>query len=302
MPELLHIHLVSDGRKGHENQSCGLAEELAKMAPAQIHFRPLNPQKNFLHNARKILKNPENLPAPDLIICAGHHTHLPALALKWQTRAPLVVLMKPSLPLALFDLAIIPEHDLDGTKNHPKIIPSLGALNRICPAPHHTNTRRLILIGGPSKTHHWDAAGLKNALTELSKTKGLPWHLTDSRRTPPGFLDSLRDLPIVLHPHQKTPSDWLPHQLSLAAEVWVTSDSVSMIYEAVTAGAPVGILPLPCHRENRITRGLDTLIERRLVTPFSLWQKNQQLCAPAQTLHEAARCAQLVMEKLKLEA
>lgn len=298
MPEPLHIHLISDGRKGHENQSFGLAEELAKLTTATIHLRHLDPEKKFLHNTREILKNKRNIPSPDLILCAGHHTHLAALALKWHTRAPLVVLMKPSLPLSLFDLALIPEHDLVGKNLGSKIIATTGALNRISPARHSTNTRRLLLIGGPSKTHNWDAAYLKRAITELSKTKGLPWHLTDSRRTPPDFLNSLRQLPITLHPHQETGSDWLPRQLATASEIWVTADSVSMIYEAVTTGAPVGIFPLPVKRENRVTHGLATLIERQLATPFTDWQKSNNLRALAQPLHESARCARLVMTKL----
>ena len=54
-------------------------------------------------------------------------------------------------------------------------------------------------------------------------------------------------------PYASTDSDWLPARLSEAGEVWVSEDSVSMIYEVLTAGAQLGLLKVQRGKENRIT-------------------------------------------------
>ncbi|NIP97883.1 MAG: hypothetical protein GWO24_32430, partial [Akkermansiaceae bacterium] len=95
----------------------------------------------------------------------------------------------------------------------------------------------------------------------VSCRTGLQWNLTNSRRTPAGFLDQLAALPLQIHPCDETGPDWLPQQLLTAREVWVTEDSMSMIYEALTARARVGLLAMPRKsRRGRIVRGLDQLV------------------------------------------
>ena len=72
--------------------------------------------------------------------------------------------------------------------------------------------------------------------------------LTTSRRTPPGWLAYLRQhlepgllRRLSLHDWRGLEPDWLVQRLPLADSVWVSEDSVSMVYEALTAGAH----PLP---------------------------------------------------------
>ncbi len=78
----------------------------------------------------------------------------------------------------------------------------------------------------------------------LARKPDVHWTLTTSRRTPVDFLAQLDvDRPqLTVVPCAQTGPDWLPEQLARAAQVWVTQDSVSMIYEALTAGAAVGLL------------------------------------------------------------
>jgi len=81
-----------------------------------------------------------------------------------------------------------------------------------------------------------------------------------------------------------------------ADEVWVSEDSVSMIYEALSSGARVGLLPVPRLKPNsRVLRGIDELIEQRFLTPFSVWQNAGHLRTAPETLNEAARCAGIVL-------
>ena len=126
------------------------------------------------------------------------------------------------------------------------------------------------------------------------------WTLTTSRRTPPSFLEKLKtaSLPGQMIPVEQTDSDWLPMQLQTAGTVWVTNESVSMICEALTSGAAVGILRLDKHRDSRVTRGIESMIGRGLVTPFEKWLSSGTLSRPSKTLDEASRCADLIIARL----
>ena len=139
------------------------------------------------------------------------------------------------------------------------------------------------------------------ALAEITFTG--TWQLTDSRRTPAGFPDEIRKrLPAVeVFPHQQTPPDWLPAKLAAAESVWVTEDSVSMIYEALSSGARVGLMPMPRNQDNsRVLRGLEQLVAAGFLTPFAEWQNVRQLKEPPSILREADRCAALAVRDISL--
>ena len=157
----------------------------------------------------------------------------------------------------------------------------------------------MILIGGPSATHGWDGETLLNALAAI--TSNGDWQLTDSRRTPAGFIGEIASrLPqIEIFPHQETPPDWLPARLARAEEVWVTEDSVSMVYEALSSGASVGLLPVPrLLSASRVLRGLEQLVAERFLTLFSDWEKYDPLEKPPTTLRESDRCAEEVIARI----
>jgi mitochondrial fission protein ELM1 len=89
----------------------------------------------------------------------------------------------------------------------------------------------------------------------------------------------------------------LPERLASAAQVWVTEDSVSMVYEALTANAATGVLAVPARRASRIARGITALTRDGLVTRFADWQRGKKLAAPAAPFNEAARVAAWIGEK-----
>jgi mitochondrial fission protein ELM1 len=95
----------------------------------------------------------------------------------------------------------------------------------------------------------------------------------------------------------ETGPDWLPAQLACAGQVWVTADSVSMVYEALTAGAAVGVLEVPRKHANRVSQGLEQLAAEDWVTLFTHWSPGQTLHRPAQTFNEAERCARWIIER-----
>ncbi|MDP1926487.1 MAG: ELM1/GtrOC1 family putative glycosyltransferase, partial [Thiobacillus sp.] len=128
----LNVWVISDGKPGHVNQSLGLAEALARATPARIHHLTALPVwRAWLILLFKISPD-QTLPAPDLIIGAGHATHLTLLVARRARGGRAVVLMKPSLPRRWFDLCILPQHDGVAADAHTLV--TEGALNRICPS------------------------------------------------------------------------------------------------------------------------------------------------------------------------
>jgi len=295
----LILWLLCDGKPGHENQSLGLADALARQVPCEVHRISLAGKRGLIRRVKSALAASGNFPKPDLIIAAGHATHPALFWLARKHRARSIVLMKPSLPMGWFDLCIAPSHDFPNPPQRENLLISRGALNRVAPVSGE-KSGQLILIGGPSANHGWDGEKLLAALMEI--TASGHWQLTDSRRTPAGFLDAIRQsLPAIeIFPHQQTTHEWLPGKLAAAAETWVTEDSVSMIYEALSSGAKVGLLPVPELGTSRVLRGIRELVTAGFLSRFSDWEKSRTLTAPPETLREADRCAAEVISRFDL--
>lgn len=304
MTRPLTLWLLGDGKAGHENQSLGLAEAIGRLVPCSIHRIALGDARGVIGRIRLACAASAGLPVPDVILAAGHATHPALLWLARRHRAKSIVLMRSSLPLRWFDLCIAPAHDFpQGNHQWPNLLLTCGALNRVVPPATTDRAGCLILVGGPSSSHGWDGEALLRALEQI--TDGSPasghWQLANSRRTPAGFIDEIRRrLPAIqVVPHEETTPDWLPGQLAAAAAVWVTEDSVSMIYEALSSGAMVGLLPAPRLKpSSRVLRGLDDLCSAQRLTPFATWLTSRTLTRQAQPLREADRCAAVVLARI----
>ncbi|WP_367871589.1 mitochondrial fission ELM1 family protein [Luteolibacter sp. Populi] len=296
----LVIQILGDGKPGHENQSHGLAEAIGRTRKVQVTMVSLGGEKGAISRFRKAWRESSAHPRPDLLIGAGHAVHPSLLALARRTNTPCVVLMKPTLPTALFDLCLIPEHDLRKSTPPENVIPTLGALNRVPPPDTGPRKRGLILLGGPSSSHGWDEDALIDAVKRIVSNGGT-WSATDSRRSPEGTLDVLAEVApgISPYPHGETGPGWLPQRLAESAEAWVTEDSVSMIYEALSSGAKVGLLPVPSLKKGgRVARGIARLAAEGFVTRFTDWLPQFGLASPPRVLREADRCAEIVLERL----
>ncbi len=290
----------SDGKAGHDNQTRGLAEALARLRSVETHtLNPLPPWialGGLLGGRQPGWRQP---PAPDLLLGAGHRTHLSLLAARRIRGGKVVVLMRPSLPLGLFDLCLIPEHDTPPAR--PNVLATRGVLNRIQPSATLDSQQGLLLIGGPSVHFGWDDARLHQRIAAIvAADPTIRWTLTTSRRTPSSFLEGLSGMAnarLTIVPVAATGPDWLPAQLARAGQAWVTADSVSMVYEALTVGAAVGVLDIPQKRSNRISRGLDRLVADGWVTSFADWQQRLHLHRPTSIFNEADRCARWIAER-----
>lgn len=299
---MLTVWRFTDGKRGHENQSLGLVEALCRLADCRVET--LTVAKAWPHFLSWLLGRfpaGKSLPRPDLILGAGHATHWAMLAARRAHGGKIAVLMKPSLPLSWFDWVIAPAHD--GLTESASVLTTQGAINRIRPSSTQDARRGLMLIGGPSAEYGWSETALLKQIHLIALHRPeVAWQLTTSRRTPAGFLANLAKLGlpnVKAVGHDEVSSGWLPEQFALAAQAWVTPDSASMVYEALTSGAAVGVFDLPYARPGRVARGLEKLAQENRLTAFSDWERSGKLQANIQALNEAERCARQLLQCLR---
>lgn len=294
----LNIWCFTDNKPGHRNQLQGLINALSTRRTVNSNW--LQVDGSFWQKLKE-LRQHYKVHAPDLILGAGHTTHKYLLLSRWLFGVKTVVLMKPSLPLSWFDLALIPEHD--GRHSQANVITTRGVINQIKPGQQKNARKGLFLIGGPSKHYGWNNQQLAEQITAIvSAYPELDWQLTTSRRTPEDFLAYLpsKTKNLTITPHTECNPSWLPQQLSDAGPVWVTEDSVSMIYEALTAGAITGLLEVPIIKPGRLQQGIKSLLQDALLFRYSDWLKHPAIKPRPVQLNEADRCAELILKDFLL--
>ena len=228
-----------------------------------------------------------------------------ALSLRKYLGVPAIALMNPGwIGRQSFDLSIIPKHD--GVRPSASVIVTEGALNEMTPATNASPDEGLVLVGGPSKHHRWDDMAIKNQLTAiLERDPQSRCTATSSRRSTTGTDGTLQALAkqygdrFGYTPASSTPRGWVAEQLQRCGVCWASEDSVSMVYESLTAGARVGLLPVPRHagRPGRVVRGIGSLVERGWVETFKQWQEGTPLPSDRPKLAEADRVAALMIKR-----
>ncbi|KGT46945.1 mitochondrial fission ELM1 family protein [Acinetobacter sp. HR7] len=291
----MHIVYISDGKAGHRSQALGLYKAMQRQSETNVTFEEVSLEKlpvvrlffSFGKNQHIAIKN-----TPDYIFGVGSHTQLRVLLLgKVFPEAKTVILMKPNLPFAWFNHVIIPAHD--GVPEKCNVILTQGALNPIINERRHQKKRILIALGGSSKRHQWNEQKVLSAIQQIVENNhDADIVLTTSRRTPSEFLPTLKEAPfssaLQIFPVEETPQGWIFEEMQKAEVVWVTEDSVSMIYEALTAGCKVGVIEIDRVKDDRITHLLDQLIEQ--------CTEQQVLGLLNLSLNEATRVAQLLLK------
>ena len=253
-------------------------------------------------------------PLPKMIIASGSKLAAPALALKAATggEALAIQIHDPVAKRGQFDAIVVPNHD---ARQHPKFIKIKAALTvtddqrldqgRSILAPilsGLTGPHIGVMIGGPNRAFGFpdkDVSYLIAPLKQLlSQTSG-SLLLCPSRRTPDGVLDALQKA------FAAEPRVWIWDRVSenpyfgiLAAcdRLLVTQDSVNMVTEAVCAGHPVTMLPLPRKGLYRLLRSkFDRFHDLMIAEGFARhWQGQLESWQPPQ-LDDAG----LVIEELK---
>ncbi len=294
----MRIAWFRDGKAGHENQALGLLQALK--AHANCSWLDWDVRQG---NIRRFLRQQGPF---QLALGAGHATHR-ALCLARFSGVLTVLLMRPSLPYALagfcFDRMIIPRHDLPPEK--PQVLATYGAINRVQPGAVEHNSG-MILLGGPSAHAHWDdQAQLQRVRHILEHEAEWHWLLADSRRTPEATRTGLARLAeesaCAQYRHwADTGPDWLAETLPRQARVWVSADSVSMVYETLSTTAEVGLLPVAWKKANRLAAGLETLLEQQWLLSFEQWRQGSRFPSRP-VLQEADRAARWLLQSLPRE-
>ncbi|MFU8763900.1 MAG: mitochondrial fission ELM1 family protein [Haliea sp.] len=282
----LVLWCVEDDRTGHQRQLAGLAQALEALQPVRIH--------RVGHQ-----DSPAQLPAPDVILTAGRRSHQRGLYLRWRHGGKLVALMNPGLFRPLFDLCVLPEHD--GVSPSNRVLLSQGPLNPVRPATSAAADSGLILVGGPSRHYRWTDAHLSAQVQRLQAAlPAVNWTLASSRRTPASFLDLVQKaIPgLPLAPIKETGGDWLLHAYARSSSIWVSEDSASMVYESLSCGAAVGILSIPQRRPNRVSAGIQNLLQQGRLTRLEDVEALGTMPQASAPLQEATRIAKEIIARL----
>ena len=217
------------------------------------------------------------------------------LCLKYFFGGKSILIMKPSLPCNWFDLCIIPEHDKFKGRGH--ILWTKGVLANTTNLINKDEKKGLILIGGISKHYIWDSKSVVNQIEELLRNNlSIHFILSPSRRTPKDFMmkinkHSFKNLKI--HPTEQQNENWLKNQMNKTKYAWITEDSISMVYESITAGQNVGLINLKSKGKSRITDEINKLKKEKAI--FSNDNKSYKNSNKLRTvINEANRCAKFI--------
>jgi len=285
----------SDGKPGHDVQTLGLVRALQAQTDVGVFTVPLQRGVSglWLWLSGRYPRG-ARLPAPDLLVGAGHRTHFHLLAARRRWGGRIILCMKPSLPLSWFDLCLIPEHDAPPPAAN--VLVTSGVLNTVQAGGCHDSDSGLIVLGGPSRHFHWDDEDMVRQLEQLLAARpGRRWLLTTSPRTPAELTRRLAGLRgFEYAPFDAADSGWLAQRMAGAGEVWVSEDSMSMLYEALSSGARVGVLRVRRGAANRVTAAVDALLERGWLGRPDDWQPGS---GPGWPLNEAGRCAAWVRQR-----
>jgi hypothetical protein len=306
----LRVIALLDGRPGHEKQTMGIIQALQVRVPVQlikINVSNITLLDKVIQTCRLYLpgvglSHPQ-LDKAHLLIGTGSRTHLPMLLYKKRYNIPAITCMTPPKHLrSRFDLCFVPEHD--GESEDGNIMLTIGAPNNSHNKRKHRKECGLILLGGVDpKSHRWDSSRVIKMVEKIVKTDFQKlWTISSSPRTPQDIATMIKQLVdkyknIHFFDYTDTPRGWIEEQYDKNSEVWVTADSISMIYEAITAGCKVGVFPMEWLKENsKFKRNENILIEKRLVTTFMSWEQGSTLQEKKIELNEAQRCADRILQ------
>ncbi|MBT8354313.1 MAG: mitochondrial fission ELM1 family protein [Desulfofustis sp.] len=310
--QALQVTLFSDGRPGHEKQSLGIIKALQAYVnvdvdkvevPDSTLFDDLVSHLSLFFKVGKT-SHSDTFQKTDLFIGSGRRTHVPMLSARATKSAKIVTCMTPASYLrAKFDLCCVPYHDL--VKPADNIFFTVGPPNISKKSSVHDPKRSLILVGGQDESSHsWNEMKLISDMEVLiSTTEQISWLISSSPRTPESTetlisqkLDRLPRVSFV--PFSETDPGWVEHKYGTHESVWITADSVSMVYEALSAGCKVGILPVVWRRKNnKFRRSLDYLLDEKLIVTLPQYLEGASEWHNHEPLNEADRCAREILRR-----
>ncbi len=303
--------VISDGRRGIENQALGLAEAAGRLRPIDITphkidngtaFKAASPTLQFA------LKNKPadyamNGPLPDIAIGCGRQAIAPLLALKKASPDIFTAYVQdPRMDTSRFDLVIAPEHDV---LSGPNVETMIGSPNRVTDAKITGEAlsfaerfaklpmpRAAMLIGGDSKTHKLGKAEHKRHIETAQSLLAKDYSLliTTSRRTPDWAFEDYKRLDLghnnVWAHTGDGPNPYFAF-LGGADIILVTEDSTNMLTEAASTGKPIFTLSMQ-GKTGKFEQLYERLAGRCHMKAFT----GSTDATPYQPLNETARIAE----------
>jgi uncharacterized protein len=280
--KILRVVILLDGRPGHEKQTKGIVRALQKIIELEVQEIVIEqaPWWKLLQHAVLLLLPGKGMSDPriegaDILLGTGSRTHFPLLLFKKNYNIPIVTCMSPAFFIrSRFDLCFVPMHD--GLKPQHNIVHTIGAPNCSSNSGAHKGECGLILLGGvDEKSHVWESKEIVAMVRQiLLAEKKRQWIISSSPRTPQGTVQLMQVLQaefanVAFFDYKSTSPGWIEKQYDKNEVVWVTADSISMIYEALSAGCKVGILPVEWKkRESKFKRNEDLLLKKGLAISF----------------------------------
>ncbi len=316
--------VISDGRRGIENQALGLAEAIGlpfeikrvrpswlwRIAPAEAY-----PLLNTLCFSQPLFASRADMfrpPWPRLLIATGRLSLPYSIAVKRLSRGRTftVQTQDPRVSPKHFSLVVPPYHDGLHADN---VVAIVGAPNRVrlhaLRDESISMSRRLahlprplvaVLIGGSSKAHKMSKKWMKRfaeSLGELARLNKVGLAITPSRRTGEENISILRqtlsaDGAYIWDGEGNNPYFGM---LGLADYIVVTSDSTNMATDAAATGKPLYVAHVP-GGSRKFRAFHEDLTARGIARPFT--GELQYWSYPP--LNETQRVANLIRERLNL--
>ena len=315
----LSIVAYFDGRLGHEKQTRAILNALSDMTSIhvesiEVSVAPAAYLKNLVAYFFSFLlpvRSESKSHSVDLFIGTGTHTHIPMILDKKSRsrfsdhQMRVVTCMSPDPFLRdAFDLCCIPMHDEPLSREN--VFVTQGPPSPVKFENRHKPDRGLILVGGlDTKSHVWKSEEIAAQIQIIiDENPGMLWTVSSSPRTPEdtcreleNMADSMQQL--TFYRSADTPGGWVEEQYALNGTVWVTADSISMVYEALTAGCSVGVLQVEWIRQdNKFEKSLQFLTAKEVIVDFTAWQKGASMpTMKDKKLNESSRCAQEILSR-----
>ncbi len=310
----LSIVVFLEGSPGHEKQSRAVVAEICCLRSG-VHVQEIQlPRQGQMQRLLQravlpvcsecCLKDINIIRSPDLIIGTGAATHTALLAAKQRYQVPVVTCMAPQKYLrSRFDLCLVPRHDrLPASEN---IFITDGPPTLSAATGPKDPEKGLILLGGSGffSGLSWNTRDILHFVSSVAqKDSHRQWIVSSSPRTPQDTCERVARFAgetnmVTFCHYTDTPAGWVEERYRESAVVWVTVDSISMMYEALSAGCRVGVYPLRSRTHgSKYQIVLENLIEKHWVVDFPGWMQGHEIPAPVQ-LNEARRCAEEIVRR-----
>jgi len=257
--EKMRAVILSDGKKGHLNQSIafckhlGVPYEIVEVAFRSRFAKALGYLFDWLGIYTKALLKPFDLPCGDLVVSAGSSTYYANKLIAKRCRAKSIALMQPKGFRKNFDLLFAQRHDGGELPVNFSYLEPAGLVKL-------SQGDVAVVIGGPNRVYEMKEDEIKAVLDYIFANFKGKKAVTTAPRTPKRIEELVESYPwdykVI---YSKNPINPLGDFVQ-AEYLFVTMDSTSMISEAVSAGrANVEVVPLRAKRANKyekMVRGL----------------------------------------------